>query len=85
MGSSFPYTVHYLVNDTTQTIKIIGVFHQSKNIEMVNEKIKIRKIHELRKQNDQKIINRMGQLNKIRKRQELEKEKGRERDRGFER
>ncbi len=47
LNSSFPFTVHYLVNDTTRTIKIIGVFHQSKNIELVNEKIKIRKIHEL--------------------------------------
>ena len=54
LSSSFPYKVHYLVDDKTRVIKIIGIFHQSKNMEMVNEKIKIRKIYEEREQKNQK-------------------------------
>jgi len=77
LSSSFPYKVHYLVDDKTRIIKIIGIFHQSKNMEMVNEKIKIRKIYEEREQKP--ISNRMNQLKKLRKKQELEKDKGRER------
>jgi len=48
LGSSFPFTVHYLINDKTKTVKIIGLFPNSRNIELVNEKTKIRKIHELK-------------------------------------
>ena len=85
LSSSFPFTVHYLVNDKTRTVKIIGVFHQSKNIELVNENIKIRKIHELRQEKIQKLSQREQQLKQLRKRQNLEKNLGRERDRGLER
>lgn len=84
LSSSFPFTVHYLINEKTKTIKIIGVFHQSKNLELVNEKIKVRKIHELRQEKDQRLRQRQNQLEKLRQRQELEKDLGRERDRGLE-
>ncbi|MCP4180262.1 MAG: type II toxin-antitoxin system RelE/ParE family toxin [bacterium] len=83
--SSFPYTVHYLVDDKTREIKIIGVFHQSKNIEMTNEKIKIRKIHELKQEKDNRFKERKKHLEKLRQRQELNKDIGKERDRGLER
>ncbi len=85
LGSSFPFTVHYLVDDKTQTIKIIGVFHQSKNIELVKEKIKIRKIHELKHEKTQRFEERKNQLKQIRKRQELEQDIERTRDKGLER
>ncbi|WP_075344678.1 type II toxin-antitoxin system RelE/ParE family toxin [Tenacibaculum agarivorans] len=85
LGSSFPYTVHYLVNEKTKTIKIFGVFHQNRDIELVDEKTKIRKIHELRNEKKLRLNQRQSQLNKIRQRQELEKDRGKERDRGLER
>ena len=40
LSSSFQFTVHYLINDKTKTVKIIGVFHQSQNLEFVKEKTK---------------------------------------------
>ena len=87
LGSSFPYTVHYLVNDKTKTVKIIGVLHQSKNIELVQEQIKIRKIHQQREEKT-RTLKRLDGLEKIRERQELEKRQerdlGRSRDRGLE-
>lgn len=72
LGSSFPYTVYYSINEKTKTVKIIGVFHQSRDIELVNEKIKIQKIHQLQA--------RKKQLEKIRERNELEKEKNKDLD-----
>lgn len=30
LSSSFPFTVHYLINEETRAVKIIGIFHQSK-------------------------------------------------------
>ncbi|PQJ80277.1 type II toxin-antitoxin system RelE/ParE family toxin [Polaribacter porphyrae] len=79
LSSSFPFTVHYLVNEKTRIVKIIGVFHQSRNLELVKEKIKIRKIHELK--HEMKMKNRMKELEKTRKRKELEKGKGIDRSR----
>ena len=80
LSSSFPYTVHYLVNTKSRTVKIIGVFHQSKNIDLVKEKVNIRKIHELRKDQNQEYIKRQNRLKQIRQRQELEKDRGQSRD-----
>ncbi|MBV7270720.1 type II toxin-antitoxin system RelE/ParE family toxin [Winogradskyella luteola] len=85
LGSSFPFTVHYLINDRTKTVKIIGVFHQSQNLELVKEKIQIRKIHELKQEKDRRLIQRQNQLKQLRQKQELEKDIGQERDRGLER
>ena len=79
LGSSFPYTVHYLIEEKTKTIKIIGVSHQSRDIELVKEKIKLRKIHELKHEKTQRLEQRNNQLKQIRKRQELEQDLGRER------
>ncbi|MBV7270169.1 type II toxin-antitoxin system RelE/ParE family toxin [Winogradskyella luteola] len=81
LGSSFPFTIHYLVNEKTKTVKIIGVFHQGRDIDLVKEQLKLRKIHELKNEKGQ----RLNQLKKIHQRQELEKDKGKERDRGLER
>lgn len=79
LGSSFPFTVHYLVSEKRRTVKIIGVFHQSRNLELVNDKIKIRKIHELK--HEMKVKKRMKELEKTQKRKELEKDKGIDRSR----
>lgn len=80
LGSSFPYTVHYLINEKTKTIKIIGVFHQSKNIELVQELIKIRKIHELKNEKDIQLKQRHNQLKKLRQRQQLEQDLDQDRE-----
>lgn len=82
LGSSFPYTTHYLIDEKSKTIKIIGVFHHSRDIELVNEKIKIRKIHEFKKEKHQSLNKRLNQLERIRQQQELEQD--RERDLGLE-
>ena len=84
LSSSFPYTIHYLINEKSKTVKIIGVFHQSRDIELSNEKIKIRKIHGLKQEKDLTLQRRYKQLEQIRKRQELEQDIGLERDRGLE-
>lgn len=80
LSSSFPYTVHYLVDDKKRELKIIGVFHQSKNIEITNEKIKIRKIHQQKYEKNKTVESRLNKLEKIRNSQELNK--GKERTRG---
>ena len=85
LGSSFPYKVHYLINEKEKTVKIIGLFHQSQNLKLVQEKIKIKKIHELRKEENEKLNKRLNQIQQIRHRKEQERNKGRERDRGLER
>jgi len=72
LSSSFPFTVHYLINKKSKTVKIIGVFHQSRDIELLNEKIKIRRIHGLKQEKDLTLQRRYEQLEQIRKRQELE-------------
>jgi len=84
LGSSFPYTVHYLVNDTLKTITIIGLFHQSKNLETIKEQVKLQKVHLLRKEKEQIQKERLQQLKNIHNSKELEKSKERTRDRGFE-
>ena len=81
ISSSFPYTVHYLVNEKEKAVKVIGVFHHSRDIELVNEKIKIRKIHQ-QKQEKTRTLKRLNGLEKIRKTQELKKDQ--ERDLGLE-
>lgn len=73
LGSSFPYTVHYLINDKTKTVKIIGLFHNSRNIELENEKTKIRKIHELKKEKSKTLNKRLNQLDEIRKEKGIDK------------
>ena len=84
LGSSFPYTVHYLIDEKNKTIKVIGVFHQSREVELVNEKIKIRKIRQLKKEKNLQFERRLSQLNKTRKSKELEQEIERKRGRGLE-
>lgn len=79
LSSSFPFTVHYLVNEKTRTVKIIGVFHQSRNLELVKEQIKLRKVHELKHEEALRFEKRKNQLQKLRQRQqELEQDIGRE-------
>lgn len=85
LGSSFPYTIHYLTDDKTKTIKIIGVFHQSKNIELVKEQVKIRKVHEQKQDKNKNLNRRLSQMKQIRQRKDQERDKGRERGRGLER
>ena len=78
LSSSFPYTAHYLIDEKTKTVKIIGVFHQSRDIELVNEKIKIRKIHQLKQEKDRTHHQRYKQLEQVRNRQEQEQSKDRD-------
>ena len=68
LGSSFPYTIDYLVNKKTQTVKIIGVFHQHKNIELRREHIELRKIHKIKQRSVQR-------LNQIHRKNKLEQSK----------
>ncbi|WP_431166933.1 type II toxin-antitoxin system RelE/ParE family toxin [Tenacibaculum halocynthiae] len=84
LGSSFPYTIHYSINEKNKTVRIIGVIHQSQNLELVKEQIKLRKIHELKHEEIQRFEKRKNQLKNLRQRQELEQDIGRERDRGLE-
>lgn len=76
LSSSFPFTIHYLVNEKTQVVKIIGVFHQSKNLELVKEKIKIRKIYGIKHEKNQRLKLRKKELKILRERNELEKNRG---------
>lgn len=41
IGSSFPYTIHYSVNEKALTVTIISIFHQSKHIDFVNEQTRL--------------------------------------------
>lgn len=66
LSSSFPFTVHYLVNDKTLTVKIIGVFHQSKHLDLIKEQLKLRKIHEQKHEKSQRFNERKNQLEKLR-------------------
>jgi plasmid stabilization system protein ParE len=84
LGSSFPYTIHYSINEKNKTVRIIGAFHQSQNLELVKEQIKLRNIHELKHERDLRLEQRQNQLKNLRQRQELEQDIGKERDRGLE-
>ncbi|MFC4636455.1 type II toxin-antitoxin system RelE/ParE family toxin [Dokdonia ponticola] len=85
LSSSFPYIVHYLINEKTKTVKIIGVLHQSMYPEVIKERLKMEQVHQIKQKEDQKLQQRVKQLGNIRKRNELEQEIERTRDRGFER
>ena len=82
LGSSFPYTIHYLLDEKTKTVKIIGVLHQSKNLELVEQRVKLEKVVEGRQKENLKVEQRMKALESLRQTKELEK--GKERDRGLE-
>lgn len=84
LGSSFPYTIHYSINEKNKTVRIIGVFHQSQNLELVNEQIKLRKIHNVKHKEIKRFEKRKKQLQKLRQEQELKQNLGRERERGLE-
>ena len=75
--------IHYLTNDKTKTIKIIGVFHQSKNIELVKEQLKIRKVHQQKQEKNKNLNRRLKQIKQIRQQKDQERDKGSERDRGI--
>ena len=84
LGSSFPYTIHYSINEKNKTVRIIGVFHQSQNLELINEQIKLRKIHDIKHEEIQRFEKRKKQLQRLRQEQELKQNLDRGRDRGLE-
>lgn len=79
LGSSFPYTIHYTIDKASKTIKIFGVFHQSKNIEVIEQQTRLRKVHELKREKEIELKKRLEQL----KQNDLEKDQGLDLEQGL--
>ena len=79
LRSSFPYSIHYLIDKETKTIKIARVFHHHRNQEKTSELLKLDNLHSLKREKMMK--ERMKQLERNQKLKEKDQDQGRERSR----
>jgi hypothetical protein len=78
LDSSFPYSVYYSINSKEKTVEILGVIHQSKNLDLFEQEVRLERLHKIRREKEQRNLQERGkQLDKIHKRNEQEKQKNR--------
>ncbi|MGB0870966.1 MAG: type II toxin-antitoxin system RelE/ParE family toxin [Flavobacteriales bacterium] len=68
IGKKFPYSIHYMVNDSH--IAILGIIHHSKNLDVLQDRILIEELNNEFTFNQINPSKRLKELERIRKKQQ---------------
>jgi plasmid stabilization system protein ParE len=71
LGSSFPYSIQYAIDEKSKTIEIAGIFHQSKQPEFIQQEIKQEPLQKIQDKKHERILKRLRELEQTRQSNEL--------------